>query len=322
MAELMTKRERVIAAFEGKEVDHVPVCMWKHVPGEYQRDFDTFAEYQVNSFKTTGVDFMKLSADGYFGWQSPLLNGIEDVNDLMKLEPLGADHPYVKGQIERTAKVIKGLNGECVALYLVFVPLSCLRLRIGYPKMMKFIRENPEAVKYACNVIAQDQKLLVKGVLEDAGADGIFYSVQNGEVDRFTAEEYHDWVEPSDREVLDYANSLSDKNAIHFCGWEGIPNRLSNWKDYKSPVVSWARYVDIEDIQEAKKHFGCTVWGGFDNRDGSLLYTGSKEEIEKEVRNLIEQGGKTGYIIGADCSLGGSIPDETIRFVAETAHKI
>ena len=319
---LMTKKERSLAAFQGKEVDHVPVCMWKHVPGEYWYDFDRFAEYQVNSFRTTDVDFMKLSADGYFGWPSPLLKGVEKAEDLLRLEPLGANHPYIRGQIERTAKVIKGLDGACMAVYLVFVPLSALRLVIGYPKMMELIRENPDAVMYACRVIAQDQKLLVKGVIEDAGADGIFYSVQNGEIDRFTEEEYRSWVTPSDKEVLNYANTLSDRNVIHLCGWEGVPNRLSVWDDYKAAVVSWARNVDLKDMREAKKRFGCTIWGGFENHAGSLLFTGTREEIEAETANLIDEAGKTGYILGADCSMDSSLPDERIRWVAEAARRI
>ena len=100
--------------------------------------------------------------------------------------------------------------------------------------------------------------------------------------------------------MLDYANTLSDMNAIHLCAWEEIPNRLSVWADYKAPVISWPRYIDLMDIGEAKKQFGCTVWGGFDNRSGTFLYTASREEIEAEVVQLIEQGGKTGYILGAD----------------------
>ena len=322
MAEQMTKKERTLAAFRGQEVDHVPVCMWKHVPGEYHRDFDRFAEYQAASFRSTDVDFMKLSADGYFGWPSPLLKGIGKAAELRQLEPLGPAHPYIRGQIERTAKVIKALNGECMAVYLVFVPLSCLRLIVGYPKMMQLIREDPEAMKYACSVIAEDQKLLVKGVIEEAGADGIFYSVQNGEIDRFTAEEYRAWVTPSDKEVREYANTLSDRNVIHLCGWEGIPNRLSVWEDYKAPVVSWARNVDLKDIREAKRRFGCTVWGGFDNRPGTFLYTASREEIVQGTERLIAQGGKTGYILGADCSMNGSLADERIRWVAEAARTI
>ena len=318
----MNKRERVIAAFQGKETDHVPVCMWKHVPPEYWEDDDKFVECQVNSFKTTDVDFMKLSGDKFFGWPAPVLENITNADELYNIKPLGADHPYIRGQIERTKKVVKGLNGECVALYLIFAPISYLRLQIGYPMMMKLIRENPEAMKYACNVIAEDVKLLVRGIIEEAGADGIFYSVQNAEENRFTAEEYRDWITPSDKAVLDYANTLSSLNAIHLCAWEEIPNRLSVWADYKAPVVSWSRYIDIMDIQEAKKVFGCTVWGGFDNRPGTLLYTGTREEIEAEVRSLIEQGGKSGYILGADCSIHDELPEEKIRWVVEAARKI
>lgn len=318
----MNKRERVIAAFQGKPTDHVPVCMWKHVPSELWADDNQFVECQLNSYKNTDVDFVKLSADKYFGWPAAVLDGITSADALYGIEPLGADHPFIRGQIERTKRIITGLNGECVALYLIFAPLSYLRLQVGYPTMMKLIRENPEAMKHALNVIAQDVKLLVRGIIEEAGADGIFFSVQNAEVDRFTYEEYRDWVTPSEKDVLDYANTLSSMNAIHLCAWEEIPNRLSVWADYKAAVISWSRYIDIMDISKAKEHFGCTVWGGFDNRPGTTLYTASREELEQEVRALIKQGGKTGYILGADCSIHDELPEERIRWVVEAARRI
>ena len=322
MTEQMTKKERVIAAFKGEETDRVPMCMWKHVPQRYWSSDDLFAENQAASFRNTDVDFMKLSADGYFGWKHPLLSEETTPSDLYRLEPVGRKGQYVDGQIERTKKVIRALKGECISLYLVFAPLSALRLRIGYPRMMELIREDPEAVMYACDVIAEDQKVLVKGVLEESGADGIFYSVQNGEVDRFTEEEYRKWVTPSDKKVLDYANSLSDMNAIHFCAWEERPNRLSIWEDYKAPVVNWSRFFDIMDIKEAKEHFGCTVWGGFDNRENTLFYTVSKEEIEQAVAEMVKEGGKSGYILGADCSIHDSLEDERFNWVADALKKL
>ena len=318
----VNKRERVTAAFQGRQTDHVPVCLWQHVPPAYWADDALFAQKQAEFYRNTDVDFMKLSGDKYFGWPSPALKRVTAAKELARLEPLGPAHPYVRGQIERTKRVVDALNGECPALYLVFVPLSCLRLTVGYPAMMKLIREDPEAMKRALEAIAEDQKALVRGLIQEAGADGIFYSVQNGEIDRFTAEEYADWVAPSDRAVLDCANALSPMNAIHFCAWEGVPNRLSVWADYRAPVVSWSRYMDIMDIKTAKEHFGCTVWGGFDNRPGSFLYTASREEIERETAALIEQGGKTGYILGADCSIDRSLPEERIRWVVEAARKI
>lgn len=56
--------------------------------------------------------------------------------------------------------------------------------------MMQFMEEDPEAVLYAENVIAQDVKVLVKGIIEEAKVAGIFYSVQNAEENRFTYETY------------------------------------------------------------------------------------------------------------------------------------
>lgn len=318
----MTKKERVIAAFQGKETDHVPVCMWKHVPQELWDDDTKFVQAQLDFYKETDVDFMKLSADGFFGWPNPVLKDIQDADDLFEMKPFGAEHPHIRRQIERAKKVVEGLNGECCSLYLIFCPLSYLRLEVGYPKMMELIRKNPEAVKYACGVIAEDVKLLVEGIIKEAGCDGIFYSVQNGEVNRFTYEEYRDWVTPSDKTVLDYANTLSDMNAIHFCGWEEIENRLEVWEDYHAPVISWARYVENLGIQEAKDHFHSTVWGGFDNRPGKLLYTGTKEEIEQEVRTMIQEGGKCGYILGADCSIHDELSEERIKWVVDVARTI
>ena len=145
----------------------------KHVPEELWGDDDAFVACQLNSYKVTDVDFMKLSGDKYFGWPDPVLEGIENADDLFKFKSIGADHPWIRGQVERTKKVIKGLNGECVALYLIFAPLSYLRLQVGYPKMMELIRQNPEAMKHALSVIAEDVKVLVKGIIEEAGADGI-----------------------------------------------------------------------------------------------------------------------------------------------------
>lgn len=317
----MNKRERVIAAFHGEETDHVPVCMWKHVPPELWDNDEAFIQNQLDAYKNTDVDFVKLSADKFFCWPAPVLDGITSAKELYNIRPLGPDHPYIRNQIERTKKIISRLNGECVALYLVFAPLSYLRLQVGYPMMMQLIREDPEAMKYACDVIADDVKALAKGIIEEAGVDGIFYSVQNGEENRFTYEEYRNWVTPSDKKVLDYINTLSDMNAIHFCAWEEIPNRLSVWADYHAPVISWSRYIDMEDIEQAKQHFQATVWGGFDNRPGTLIYTATKEELEAEVRSLIRQGGKKGYILGADCSIHDELDEERIRWVAEESRR-
>ena len=75
-------------------------------------------------------------------------------------------------------------------------------------------------------------------------------------------------------------------------------------------------------MKDAKEMFKRTVWGGFDNRPGSLIYSGTREEIEKETERLIRESGKRGYVIGPDCSIHDELPVERIRWIVEAARKI
>ena len=137
----------------------------------------------------------------------------------------------------------------------MFCPLSYLRLEVGWDKMMECMGEDPDAVRYACDVIAEDVCSLVEGLLEEAGCDGVFYSVQNAEITRFTYDEYRSWVTPSDKKVLAQANTPVHYTILHCCGWDadeaGTTNRMEVWKDYESAAVSWAMYVDHLEIGRA-----------------------------------------------------------------------
>ncbi len=234
---------------------------------------------------------------------------------------MGGDHPFIAEQVQRGADIVKALSGESMCFYTMFCPLSYLRLQIGWDKMMEYIRENPEAVKFACDVIAEDVKALVKGLLE-AGCDGVFYAVQNAEINRFTVEEYNEWVRPGDKKVLDYANTLGSHNILHCCGWEDVRNHLEVWEDYESGAVNWAAYIDHLDIPHAKEFFRRPVWGGFDNKEKGVLYKGTKEEIQAETKRLIQQGGKKGFMLGPDCSLPSDIDIRHIKWVVEASRSI
>ena len=61
--------------------------------------------------------------------------------------------------------------------------------------------------------------------------------------------------------------------------------------------------------------------GGFENGKEGLLYRGSKEEIQAETKRLIEETGKEGLILGADCTIPSDIAVERIQWVREALDK-
>lgn len=322
----MTKRERVLAALHNEETDYVPGCFWRHYTKELEAGED-IVEAHMKFYREADVDFIKISSDGYAGWPEETVKNMRDVSDLYRMGHLTLEHPFMAEQLDRARKVVKAANGECCTFYTLFAPLSMFRLQVGWDAMMESIRSNPDAVMHACGMIAEDLKALINALIREAGVDGIFYSVQNAELTRFTLKEYRNWVRPYDLNVLDFMNTISDCNIIHCCGWDAdlanTQNRMECWEGYRAAAVSWASCVDLKDAAGIKELFpGMAAWGGFDNRICGILYTGTEEEIKEETRKLIRKSGKKGILLGPDCSLPPDIDIKHIRWVMEASQSM
>lgn len=51
----------------------------------------------------------------------------------------------------------------------------------------------------------------------DAGADGIYFSAQGGEADRFSEHVFLEFIKPHDLTVLNAIRSKGELNIIHIC---------------------------------------------------------------------------------------------------------
>lgn len=318
----MNKRERVIAALEGKSTDHVPVGFWYHFPPQNQIG-EACINAHIDYYRQTNQDFIKIMCDGYFGYPNDTLINMKSTSDLYNMKPLGANHPFIREQVERAKAIVSQLGDECCIFYNVFCPLSYFRLQLDWDKMMQCVKEDKEAVKYACDVISEDAIALVDALINEAGCDGIYYCVQNAELFRFSADEYNDLVRPYDLRVLDFANGISRYNILHCCGWGGDKNRLEVWKDYRAAAVNWAVYVEEMSLPSGREFFDTNcILGGFDNRKEGLLYSGAFDNIKEETKRLIAENGKCGFIIGADCTLSNDIDLARIHCVVDTSREI
>ena len=313
----MNKKERVLRAFNNQETDKTPVSFWYHMPEDMDLDKEC-VQAHLDYYRTCDVDFLKIMCDGYFDYPNPVAKNIASPKEWYNMKPLGAEHPFIREQVERAKSLVKQLNGECCTFYNVFCPMSYLRFGTSEELLMQHIKEDPEAVKYAFSVIAKDAAELSRLLIEEAGCDGIYYCVQNAEKFRFSYEEYRNLVTPSDLYVLEEANKYSENNILHCCGWAGDENRVEVWQDYPAKAVNWAVYVEHMNLAEGKQFFGgkCVI-GGFDNRSGGVLLSGTKEQVEQETEKLVAEAGKTGVILGADCTLPRGTDLNRICWVVE-----
>jgi uroporphyrinogen decarboxylase len=318
----MTKRERVLAAMDNRPVDRPPVGFWFHFKAE-----ESHGEPSVNAhlryYNHVNVDIAKLMCDGYFDYPHPVAKAARETDDWYRLTPLGPDSAYIREQVERAKAVKAGLQSDCVVLYNVFAPFSTLRFGVSDELVMRHLREDPQSILYALDIVAQDNALLSELLLTEAGVDGIYYCLQGGEKDRFTTEEYQKYIAPSDLKVLTRANQFGDMNVLHCCGWAGIPTNMENWRDYPAKAVNWACFIEDMNLTQGKAFFGgrC-VLGGFDNRKESLMVTGDKPGIQAYAKNLVKETASAGIMLGADCTLPNTMDVAHIQWVVDAVDEL
>ena len=330
---MTNKRELVLKAFKGDEVDRVPVGFWYHFASENEF-FKGFNQPEIFSKNVAGhkkfvedvnPDFVKIMSDGFFSYPNPLIKeGITSIKELATIESIGENHPWFDQQVELVKQVRSNFTEDIVSVYNIFAPLTHLKWQVsnktdgGDEQVASFLKEDPETLREVLKVIAHDIATLAKKVITEAGADGIYYSAQNIQSETIESQDYISYISESDLIVLEAADSVGGNNILHTCGYEGARNDVTVFTDYPVQVVNWAVKPEGISLKDGQRLFsGKTVLGGFENTNNSLLYTGSKEEIQAEAKRLIAENGKQGIIIGADCTIPGDISSERIEWVRE-----
>jgi uroporphyrinogen decarboxylase len=318
----MTKREIVFKVFNNEETPRVPAGFWFHfLPEERWGDGlkdPNVLDLNINGHKrfieTFHPDFVKIMSDGFFIPPAP---EVKAPQDLLSIVPLAAGSEWIEKQV-RLVKSVCGLSKELAYFYNIFSPLTTLRFMLGAEQLLSFISVSLDAVKSAANNIAITLARLAERVIMEAGADGIYLSVQNPSIERISDSDYAKFFSPADLTVLAAANKVSCNNILHICGYEGVRNRLAAWADYPAKAFNWAVHVEGVPLWEGKALFsGKAVIGGFANPKGSLLDTGSREEVERFVKELLEKSGRRGVILGADCTVTPDLAPERLEWVRQ-----
>ena len=332
---MTSKRELVLKAFRGEPVDRVPVGFWHHFTSEEEwlAGFGNQAIIEKNLaghqafLAEVEPDFIKLMSDGYFAYPNERLKKVQSIKVLADIEPLGADHPWISEQVELVQKIRASFTEDLVAIYNIFAPVTYLKWLLGEVSggddlIAVFLVQDPQKLKKVLDVIAQDIASLSQAIIRDAGADGIYLSVQSIQDARVSVEAYQEIIAPSEVTVLNAAKSVGGVNILHICGYEGARNDIHIFADYPAHVFNWAVGPEGISLKEGREIFkGRTVLGGFENGTEGLLYRGSKEEIQAETKRLIEETGKEGLILGADCTIPSDIAVERIQWVREAVAK-
>lgn len=323
----MTNKETIFAVFENQETDRVPVGFWFHFLPLDKRDSGVSEPALLNDnvaghkkyIDTFHPDFVKIMSDGFFHYPAGEGETYETAGDLEKITVITKAHPWITGQVELVRRVT-ALQADTPYFYNIISPISSLEWLIGADVLYRQIKQSPRQIKAAMERITDGQLALAKAVIEEGGADGIYFSVSNPDHEKIADAVYQQVIAPGEVRFLEEINRISRYHILHICGYEGKRNHLNLYRYYPAKVINWAVNVEGVSLLDGKQLFGGrAVIGGFANVGGSLIHTGSKAEIQSFTRKLIAEAGKTGVILGADCTISDDINLEHLEWVRQAA---
>lgn len=313
----MTKKERVIAVLRGELPDYTPSGFWLHFPPEDQK-WETAMEAHLKFMKDTDTDICKVMNEALLRGSSQIRNP----EDFQSLKITNQTMENLEQETRLVRRIAEKIGDEAAVLVTVHGALvSCHHAsgRDGFfvdnlDFFRRCMREAPEALQTALEQTAEVLCAFVKKCKE-AGADGIYYALLGAEKDLFTPEEYHTYIEPFDRRILETANDGRGFNVLHICK-KNLD--ISRFRDYPADVVNWGVYEGNPSLEEGMKIFADkVVLGGMDNK--GVLVNGTKQEIQQEVCRLLSGTDRKRFILGADCTLPTDIDRSRIRSVVEAS---
>lgn len=316
----MTKKQRVLAAITGGEVDRVPAGFSLHFPKERAHG-DAAVQAHLDFFRETDCDISKIMNENLV----PLAGELGTPDDWDKVPAFDRATPFMQHQLQLVgdimAKVPEGsyvvatLHGICASAIHPFESLyDYVPIR---EKLCAHLRENSAPVLRAFERITDGMIDYARACLE-MGVDGIYYAALGGEKHFFTDDEFRTFIAPFEKKILSAIRDAGGHTFLHICK-ENL--NMQRYESYGalSDVVNWGVYETGFSLEEGRKLFPkSAIMGGLHNRSG-VLVDGTKEELTQAVGDIIASFGKKGFLLGADCTLPTEIPTDSIAAAVKTA---
>ena len=293
---------------KGELPDRIPASFWFHLPKD-QAHGNESVKAHLNYFHDANLDFLKIMNEHPYRVETHINNP----SDWRKLKPVQLSSKFFQAQLDEIKMITDELNGACLTTTTIFNPFSSGN-HASDRKITEHLKEDPVSVNIGLATIAESLAEFALACL-DAGADGIYFSAQGGEADRFEVDEFLGFIKPHDLTVLNAIKDVGELNIVHICR-NNV--RLCLYTSYTGHVFNWAVTTPKNlSLKSGKKLFNRPVLGGLDNC--GVIVNGNPQEIKAEVHKIIRTVGPRNLILGADCTLPTDINIDHIRTAIEAA---
>ena len=285
---------------------------WHHFP-ESAWYSDQAVRAHLDFYAQTDIDFLKIMEE--IVYDVP----IKVVSDWKQYMPPKRKTKERILQCDLIKRITDKIGSECMIYTTIFDPLRTIGMATGYSILEAHISQDEQNVSKAFTSLAESITEYSYDCL-DAGADGIYFSSKGAEVGRFNDETFERIVGTHDRYITDRIADINPNTILHICGFD---TELKHYTDYRAAIVNWDCHTGRYNLSDGAILFpDKVILGGMENRSGVLM-NGTAEEIEQEVKRVVQDFGSSNrLILSADCTLDEQVDYSRVRAAVDAYRKI
>ncbi|MHC1741079.1 MAG: uroporphyrinogen decarboxylase family protein [Anaerolineaceae bacterium] len=299
--------ERTIS---GQIVDRPAVSLWRHFPVDDQNP-----EYLARSIlkfqERFDFDFIKVTpASSYClkdwgvidewqgnpeGTRKITRHPVENGNDWGKVKSINPTRGSLADQLTCLNLIRYGITDATPIIQTIFSPLSQAKNLVGKENIIAHIRMYPNELKHALQIITNTTIDFIQEC-KKLQIDGIFYAIQQAQYSLLTLQEFREFGQYFDLQVLKTLNPLWF-NVGHIHGTDIMFDEISQ---YPVQVLNWHDLETKPNLDQGKQIFKQgAVCGGLRQWD-SLAY-GTPAQVKEEARVSINATKGARFILGTGC---------------------
>jgi uroporphyrinogen decarboxylase len=321
----MSKRDRLLAAVAGSEVDRPPVALWRHFPGDDQRPSD-LAAATVAFQRRWDWDLVKVTPASSFcvrdwgvedqwvgnseGTRDYTRRAIVEPEDWFRLTVLDAHSGSLGGQLRCLEHIRSELGEDTPVIQTIFSPLSQAKNLAGNERLLVHLRRYPQALKAGLETIVQTTAQFIELAMK-TGIDGVFYAVQHARYEYMSEDLYAEFGRTYDLRLLEIAEQSNARfNMLHLHGDDVMFDLLA---DYPVQAWNWHDQETPPSLREGQPRVKGAVLGGL--RQWETLLRGDPDQVRAEAQAALAQTGGRRFILGTGCVAPVNAPWSNLRAV-------
>lgn len=308
----MNRRERFLAAVEGREPDRPPVTCWVHFLSDHLSGEDT-AELHLKFQREYDWDVVKLMND----YRYPIPAGLERLDSaegMRRFRRLSLDEPAFARQLVAIRKLRRELGPDVPIIDTLFDPYQQVVRNVGFSEGVHIPQHRQVALDMIDTVC--DTLCDYVAAARDAGADGFFLSINTAIRDGFprgvsdaVAKEFQ---RPYDLRLLEAAAGTVRILHIH-----GVGLNLDRVRDYPCEVLSLSdRLKGNPSLAQLRAEFGKCLMGGIDE---TRIQERPLPDLRAEIDDALAQAGRTHWIVAPGCTVASFTPQRSLRCLRDHA---